>query len=240
MTISFDSHTHTLASGHAFSTIEEYTAACRLKGLEGFTTTDHGPNMDGAPKPIYFFNLVSLPREINGIRVLRGVEANIIDYGGRLDLPDLILKKLDVCIASYHDICLRPQASVDHTAAWQAVLKNPYVDIVGHSGRGPFPFDVETVLKTCLEQNKAIEINNHTFSDDKYLCNCRDIALACKKFGVNIVVNSDAHLSQQVGVVDKALALLNSIDFPFELIVNKTYADFSRWLISRKPWLKGL
>lgn len=240
MTITFDSHTHTLASGHAFSTIEEYTAACRLKGLEGFTTTDHGPNMDGAPKPIYFFNLVSLPREINGIRVLRGVEANIIDYGGRLDLPDLILKKLDVCIASYHDICLRPKKSADHTAAWQAVLKNPYVDIVGHSGRGPFPFDVDTVLKTCREQDKAIEINNHTFSDDKYLSSCRDIALACKNLGVKIVVNSDAHLSQQVGVVDKALTLLNSIDFPMELVVNKTYAELSRWLMTRKPWLKGL
>ena len=237
MSISFDSHTHTVMSGHAFSTIEEYAAACSRYGLEGFATTDHGPAMMGAPQLIYFYNLASLPRQVNGIRVLRGVEANIVGIDGSLDLPDPVLKRLDVCIASYHEIVLPPKTAGEHTAAWLSVIKNPFVDIVGHSGRGPFPFDIHAVLKACRDENKAIEINNHTVSGDSFPHNCRDIALACRKLGVKIVVNSDAHISSNVGQVADALAMLATVDFPMELIVNRTFASFWQWLSERKPWL---
>jgi putative hydrolase len=240
MTIAFDSHTHTLASGHAFSTIEEYVASCRQNGLEGFATTDHGPAMTGAAQVIYFYNLVSLPREIGGIRILRGAETNIVGYDGRLDLPDFILHNLDVCIASLHDLCLRPQSKDDHTAAWLNILQNPDVDILGHSGRGPYPYDLDRVLQACREQDKAVEINNLTLTMEQSIGTCREIALACSSYGVKIVVSSDAHVSCQVGQVENALALLASIDFPMELVVNKTYAEFSNWLKGRKPWLSGL
>jgi len=240
MLIGFDSHTHTVMSGHAFSTIEEYTVACNRYGLEGFATTDHGPAMMGAPQLIYFYNLASLPRLINGVNVLRGAEANIVDFDGTLDLPDPVLKRLDVCIASYHEIVLPPKTALDHTNAWLAVLKNPFVDIIGHSGRGPFPFDITKVLVACREENKAIEINNHTVSGDSFPHNCRDIALACKKLGVKVAVNSDAHISSSVGQVKDALDLLESIDFPPEMIVNRTFGSFCHWLQERKPWLTML
>ncbi len=237
MTIAFDSHTHTLMSGHAFSTIEEYAKSCRQNGLEGFATTDHGPSMKGAPRLIYFANLVSLPREIHGVHVLRGVEANIVDYAGILDLPDDVLKRLDVCIASFHDICLAPKTSFEHTAAWLAVIANPNVDIVGHSGRGPYPYNLDSVMKACLEHDKAVEINNHTLANCQPGYNCRLIALACKKYGVKIVVNSDAHISTDVGQVDLALELLRSIEFPLELMINRSYTEYCQWLMKRKPWL---
>jgi len=236
MLIGFDSHTHTLMSGHAFSTIEEYASACNRYELDGFATTDHGPSMMGAPQLIYFYNLASLPRLINGVHVLRGAEANIVNFDGTLDLPDPVLKRLDVCIASYHEIVLPPKTADSHTNAWLAVLKNPFVDIVGHSGRGPFPFDIQKVLRACREENKAIEINNHTVSGDSFPHNCRDIALACKKLNVKVAVNSDAHISSAIGQVSDALALLESIDFPPDLIVNRTFSSFCQWLQERKPW----
>lgn len=240
MTITFDTHTHTLMSGHAYSTLEENVAACVRSGMEGFAITDHGPAMEGAPRPIYFMNLTALPREIDGIRILRGAEANIVGFDGRLDLPDSVLKRLDVCVASYHEICLRPGSPADHTAAWLAVLKNPYVDIVGHSGRGPYPYDLEAVMAACRQQDKLIEINNHSLKDSANDDTCREIAVACRQYGVKIVVNSDAHLSRQIGQVQNSLKLLAAIDFPPDLIVNKTYAEFRTWLMNRKPWLTGL
>lgn len=240
MSIAFDAHTHTIMSGHAFSTIEEYAAACRRYRLDGFATTDHGPSMMGAPQLIYFYNLASLPRNIGGVRVLRGAEANIVDYDGTLDLPDMVLKRLDVCIASYHEIVLPPKTSAEHTAAWLSVIRNPFVDIIGHSGRGPFPFDIDSVLRACRDENKAIEINNHTVSGDSFPHNCRDIALACRKLGVRVVVNSDAHISDDVGQVDDALAILSSIDFPLELVVNHSFDSLWSWLKERKPWLSPL
>ncbi len=240
MTIEFDSHTHTVMSGHAFSTIEEYVAACKAKGLTGFASTDHGPAMEGAARLIYFFNLPMLPRQIDGIRILRGVEANIIDYDGRLDVPADILKTLDVCIASYHGVTLRPAGVEEHTRAWIKVVENPLVDILGHSGRGNFPYDIDRVMAACREQDTAVEINSHTLKDKCHEQPCRDIALACMRAGVRITINSDAHLSRHVGEVSRAMALLESIDFPAELIVNRTYETYKTWLSKRKPWLEGL
>lgn len=238
MTIAFDSHTHTLMSGHAFSTIEEYAAACSRRGMDGFATTDHGPAMIGSAQLIYFYNLASLPREICGVRVMRGAEANIVDFSGTLDMPDVVLKRLDVCIASFHDIILPPATCAEHTAAWLAVIKNPFVDIVGHSGRGPYPYDLPAVMKACRDEDKAIEINNHTITAEGFTNNCLEIARACRKFGVKIAVNSDAHISTEVGQVDEAMQMLADLDYPTEMIVNRTYDSYSKWLKERKPWLK--
>ena len=240
MTIKFDSHTHTLMSGHAFSTIGEYVSACRQKGMDGFATTDHGPSMIGSAQLIYFFNLVSLPRIIDGIRILRGVEANIVDHDGSLDIPDACLKRLDLCIASYHEITLQPATPEEHTAAWLAAARNPLVDVIGHSGRGPYPYDLDAVLSACRENGKAIEINNHTLSSGFMQHNCQEIASACLRHGVNIMVNSDAHSVFQVGQVDKAMQMLNAIQYPAELIINQDYETISAWLRKRKPWLKDI
>ncbi|MGI6327183.1 MAG: phosphatase [Saccharofermentanales bacterium] len=240
MTKLFDTHTHTIVSGHAFSTLEEYVAACKRLGLEGFATTEHGPAMIGSTDLIYFYNLVALPRLIDGIRVLRGVEANIIGHDGSLDLPESALKRLDLCIASYHEITLPPAGKAEHTEAWLAVIDNPLVDILGHIGRGPFLFDVDTVLKACKQNNKVLEINNHTLSSGFMQHNCLEIAKACRRHGVLVAVNSDAHFSGHLGEVSAALKLLNEIDFPEELIINRDYSIFSAWLKERKPWISDL
>ncbi len=199
MIIAFDTHTHTIMSGHAYSTLEENISACVRTGMEGFVITDHGPSMEGAAKEIYFYNLPILPREIDGIRLLRGAETNIIDYQGHFDLPEHILSRLDVCIASFHAVCLAPQTAAKHTAAWLAAIRNPYIDIIGHPGRGPFPFDLDAVVAACRQYDKLIEINSHTLDLDgcQYVASCKQIAEACRAQQVKIVVNSDAHLSRK-------------------------------------------
>ena len=70
-----DLHTHTLASGHAYSTLTENAQAARLKGLELIAITDHGPTVPQGAHPWYFWNLKAAPvgaRRRAGAQGLRG------------------------------------------------------------------------------------------------------------------------------------------------------------------------
>ena len=100
-----DVHTHTLASGHAYNTIMEMAKAASEKGMELLGITEHAPAMPGTCHEFYFLNLKVLKRSLYGITVLFGAEANIMDYNGKLDLREGILKKMDLVIASLHIPC---------------------------------------------------------------------------------------------------------------------------------------
>ncbi len=237
MPIAIDLHTHTLMSGHAYSTLEECCAYAASAGMRGLAVTDHAPAMPGGPIDLYFLNLTSLPRQIAGALVLRGAEANIMDFDGRLDLSERALKRLDICIASYHDICFPPGTAQQNTAGWEAVIQNPYVDILGHPGRGEYPFDIDHVVRMCGQYNKVVEINNHTLERQRDHDDCLAIARACLRHQVPVILSSDAHFSGHVGRVPLAEALLAEIDFPDELILNRRLGPVIAWLKQRKPRL---
>lgn len=88
MRIELDTHTHTLASGHAYSTISEMIDAAAQKGLKLLGITEHAPAMPGSCKEFYFHNLKILPRFQKGVELMFGVELNIMDYRGRVDLNE--------------------------------------------------------------------------------------------------------------------------------------------------------
>ena len=79
MTYAVDTHTHTLASTHAYSTLHDYLAEAKRKGIRLFANTDHGPAMADAPHEWHFINLRVWPRVVDGVGLLRGVEANITE-----------------------------------------------------------------------------------------------------------------------------------------------------------------
>ena len=98
-------------------------------------------------------------------------------------------------------------------------------------GQTAYQFEHEPVIEAAKAANKCIEINNHSFAvrpgSDVI---CSKIAEYCKKIGAKIVVSSDAHTPFQVGVFDKALAVLEKIDFPENLIMNLNRERFERYL----------
>ena len=79
MKIIADIHTHTIASGHAYSTLKENIEQASLVGLDFLGISDHTPGMPNTTCEGYFHNLKVIHNEINGIRILKGAEANIID-----------------------------------------------------------------------------------------------------------------------------------------------------------------
>ena len=82
--IKTDLHTHTLASTHAYSTLEENCRGAFANGLEGINMSDHGPSMPDAPYEGHFSNMRILPEYIHGVKVWKGAEANIVDYDGNI------------------------------------------------------------------------------------------------------------------------------------------------------------
>ncbi len=221
MKIFADLHTHTSVSQHAYSTIHENVLAAKELGFVAVGITDHGPGMmDGAIRH-HFYCMRGLPKEVDGIQLVRGAEVNIKDFDGTLDLDDKVLQGLDFVIASYHVEAIAPADVKKHTEGWLNVVKNPHVDCVGHAGNPVFACDYEALVKACARYQKVIEINSNSFrvrpgSDS----NCRVIARLCREYQVPVLVSSDAHILYSVGEHRDAVGMLEEIGFPEELVLN--------------------
>jgi putative hydrolase len=229
-----DTHTHTTASGHAYTTLLENIKEASENGIKILATTDHGPKMPGASHIFYIANMKVLPREIYGVTLLKGCEANIMDFQGNLDIPDKVQQKLDIIIASLHDVCIVPGNIEENTAALIGAMKNPYVDIIGHCGNPVFPIYEEEVVKAAKENDVLIEINNSSLPENGSrsgsLHICKKVAALCKEYGVKVTIGSDAHSCFQIGRFQYAHKLLMEIGMPEELIMNTESSKILRYL----------
>lgn len=234
MKILFDTHTHTMASTHAYSTVTENARYAAEIGMEAIAVTDHAPAIPDGAHPWHFHNLKAIPREINGVKILYGAEVNILDLAGNIDLEEDILSKLDVVNASIHRPCYRDYGAKDNTSAYEAVVKNPVIDIICHSGSPDMAYDYEKIIALAKENNKLMEINNHSFFVRKQsIPNCKRIAEICKRMEVGIVVSSDAHYFTEIGDYTFALEMLREISFPEKLIMNRSLKAFEDFMESK-------
>ncbi len=218
-----DFHTHTLFSPHAYSTVTENAAAGARCGMLAVACTDHAEATPDTGHHWHFTNMRILPPTIEGVRVLRGMEANVMDFTGRIDASPKLRQQMELVIASMHAGTM-PEGSVEEiTEAWAAVAADPDIDIIGHSGTPRYAFEYEAVIPLFGQHGKVVEINEGSFRvrRDSYE-NCKRIAKLCKLHGVRIAVNSDAHFHEHVGQFSNAIALLDEIGFPPELVVNNS------------------
>lgn len=237
MKVLVDTHTHTNCSSHAFGTVWENITMAKKHGMEMVCMTNHASAMPDSPHLWHFETMHELPEEVDGVRLLKGAEANVLDVEGNLDIPVSLQKDMDLMIASMHRHCFEPRTVQEHTQAWLNVIQNPYVTILGHTGHPSYVYDHETVIEAVKKSNKCIEINNHSFYIRKGSReNCKAIAECCKKIGAKIVVSSDAHTPFQVGVFDTALKILKEVDFPEALIMNLDAKRFQEYL---REWKAG-
>ena len=247
--IKTDTHTHTLASGHAYSTIEENLRAGKEQGLELVGITDHFssffvPSTDFACFG-FFINKKALPEVWHGVRLLFGAEVDIIDLKGNLFGHDLyipypnkngvkltyeegILNRLDYLIASVHYKDFAANSTVvENTELYIKALEHENVKILGHIVRSGLEFDIDEVVKAAKSLNKMIEINEASFGHGETVRErCLKVALACAKYGTKIAVNSDAHSSFEIGKYPNTENFLDEIDFPVELIGNRDAETF--------------
>ena len=254
-----DVHTHTLYSRHAYSTIAECVAAAKLAGVELLGSTDHYSIMTSTT-PVdcpayardyqYFINFHIWPRVWDGVYVLHGVEADIVDLDGHLfgwditlheritgaafhnaiSLKKYVWRTIDYAIASIHNSDFTREASLTETTnMYIHALEDPKVLILGHPGRAGVPFDVDEVLLAAKELGKLIEINEHSFSSkyaNKGASKCRHIAERCAELGVMVSTGTDAHIACDIGRFDATRSLFDEIHFPEELIATRSKDAF--------------
>lgn len=255
-----DVHTHTLFSRHAYSTVRENVLAAREAGLELLGVTDHFsdmlfPNTDLTHADVrdyqYFINMGIWPRTWEGVRLLRGLEADIRTLDGRLfgqgvvvthditgvelrtatTLYDRSLRFADYVIASVHLKDFAAGATIEQTTRmYLGALSQPKVLILGHTGRAGVPFDVREVASEAARLHKLIEINEHSLEsrrrDGRTWDSCRQIARVCAEVGCQVAVNTDAHICCQVGRAPCALQMLEEVSFPQELVATRSAEAF--------------
>jgi len=192
-----DMHMHsTWTDGVA--TIEEMAAAAKARGLKYIAMTDHSKRvtmvngLDESRLRRQWEEIDRLNERLTGIKVLKGVEVDILERGG-LDLGDDVLKEADWVNASIH--YGQNQSREQITRRVVDALQNPHVDAFSHptgrmlTQRKAYEIDLSAVIRVAAEHGKALELNAHPLRLD-----LDDVACAeAKSQGVLIVISTDAH-----------------------------------------------
>ena len=233
-----DLHTHTIASGHAYSTILEMIQAAKEKNLELLGITEHGPRMKGSCSAIYFRNLKVIPRERFGVMTLFGVELNIMDEDGSVDIEEELLPVMDVCVASLHIPCFPPRSRGENTRAYLNAMKNPYVNIIGHPDDPRYPVDLRAVVEAAKGNHVILEMNNSSLAPTSFRKATREGYLEfldlCRQYDQPVIMGSDAHVDLDVGRHGWVAEILEEAHFPEHLIMNtdvekvKPYLNYYR------------
>lgn len=240
-----DYHTHTRYS-HGKGSIEDNVKAALNQNLAEVAITDHGPasynfKKFGVKSPEVLLDIKAevhrLQKKYPEIRILAGVEANVIGSDGTLDVSEEILQKLDKVLVGLH-LMVIPKSFMDgkrliydnlvsyklsknkrqeirshNTKALIRAVNRYQIDIITHPG---YRLDIDTMelAKACQKVGTALEINvNHGYLSFDF------IKIAAKE-GVQFVISSDAHRPEDVGRLSKGVDLVQKMGLPLEQVQN--------------------
>ena len=234
MKIELNMHTHTLASGHAYSTIQEMARAGAEKGLKLLGITEHTSGIPGTCDPIYFRNLHVVPRQMYGIELMLGAEINILDAKGNMDADEALMKRLDIRIAGIHLLCYEHGTKEENTFGMIQAIRHPYIQIISHPGDGTAELDFEPIVQASKECGTLLEINNSSLKPARGKQDARvnnlEILRLCKQYEVPVILGSDAHISFDIANYQYVYELLHETEFPEALIVNRSVEVFRNYL----------
>ena len=230
-----DLHMHTVASTHAYSTLSDYIAQAKRQGLKLFAITDHGPDMADAPHHWHFINMRIWPRVVDGVGILRGIEANIKNIEGEIDCTGPMLTSLDLIIAGFHEPVFAPHDEATNTQAMIATMASGVVHIISHPGNPKYPVDITAIAEAAAKYIVALEINNSSFLHSRKgsEANCRAVAAAVRDAGGWVALGSDSHTAFTMGDFSECLKIIEEVNFPEDRILNVTPQRLLNFLESR-------
>lgn len=216
-----DFHSHSFFSNCGIHTHIELLTRAKELGLKGLAITDHGPALNSRITPPFFDRLKN---PINGIKLLKGMECNIVDNSGTIDLPLRYCKFLDLVLLGLHPNIARGQSRETYTEMMLTALeKNPWVDIVTHPDEKDYPLDYQTVAVHAKKYGIALELNNSKLLHDRTSpAEMTKLITACKVTGCSVALGSDAHALEEIGLDDAIRPFLTQLKFPDDLLVNNT------------------
>ncbi|MDF2533197.1 MAG: His2 [Clostridia bacterium] len=240
ITLYADYHTHTIYS-HGTGTIMDNVMAAKSKGLTEIAITDHGIRhfTFGVKKK----NIAKMRDEVDrinahcdGVKVLLGMECNVISTEGDIDMNDEIRKYLDILLVGYH-MMVMPKALKDawniyglnylekffsyntekvkekNTIAIAKAIEKHKIDIITHPG-ARIPIDTAYIAQIAAKAGTALEINSHSSAMRA------EHVKAAAKYGVKFVIDSDAHKPEDVGRLDNGLRIALEAGLDSSQIIN--------------------
>jgi putative hydrolase len=243
MKLKADYHIHSTYSKnrHGKSSIEEIAERAYELGLEEIAITDHGPahylfgikrNLISEAKNI----VVETRKKYPDLKILYGVEANILDYKGTTDIDNEILKHCDIILCGFHLAALFSTSN----DFWNFIVKNKFaknnknlydemvekntqaiinamnkykIDIFTHPG-DKIPVNIDKIAQAAEKTNTMLEINNSHGHLNK------DEIITASKYNVQFVINSDSHIKDNVGSCDNALRATEEAGIDLKRIIN--------------------
>ncbi len=232
MDIRTDTHMHTVASHHAYSTVHDYWHFAAERGLQLFGVTDHAPDMPDGAHGWHFGNMKVLPRVHNNIALLRGIEANIQPTEGGLGLPEAMYPYLDYVIASFHEPVFAPADKATNTRAVINTLSTGRCQILGHPGNPNYPIDYDAVVRAAKDNNVLIEINNSSFTHSRLGSkpNCVHLMELVDRLDWKVSFGSDSHSAFTLGEFDACIEQARAIGFPEQRVVTANAPRFLAFL----------
>ncbi len=236
MALMGDYHTHTVYS-HGKGSIEHNVLCAIRRGLKEVAITDHGFNhvtygvrrrKIGRMRAELTMLAVKYPQ----VRALLGVEANILDTRGHIDVRESDKPCLDIIVCGYHKFVATSsfaapltyflpnnlgassaKVRVRNTEAYIKALEHNEIDILSHPGNF-CKCDIREVARACKHFGTYFELNGKRIliSDD-------ELAAAAEE-GCAFILDSDAHRPRDVGDVRTALATAERVGIPKESIAN--------------------
>ena len=238
MAIWGDYHTHSVYS-HGDGTVEDNVKRAVELGLKEIGITDHGicaypNNMPPHELDDFLSDVTDCRAKYPQINILAGIEANLISLSGRIDLTEQQQEKLDYIVFGYHYIRMLVANPVDMATLWLANL------LPGASSAKRIVKNTDAYIKTM--QKYRIAVIAHP--QKSILCDLKVLGEAAKEYGVHVEVNeknlefgshdfetliktgckliivSDAHSPQKIGLVPTALEASRAAGIPDEAYAN--------------------
>ncbi len=246
-----DFHLHTKVSdGH--SSVAELVACARARGLKQIAITDHSFSSLICHQTLEKFEAQRAEIDAeSGLRVYQGIEANIVDEAGSLDVPDEIVRRAEVLTVGFHRFvalmfkpCSRKFLLVNgfmserarrklydyNTEIFLRTLERYPADIVAHIGHR-CPVDFVRIAEECAKRDVFVEFNEkHILSTAGFAENFDDILAT----GVKFIVGSDAHRTDRVGKFDNVRKFLSERNVPLDRVYGvdgnlPSFKDKSEW-----------
>jgi len=232
--IQFDLHVHTLFSQCGIHTALEILSRAAELGMKGIAITDHGPALPDERINSPFFERFVSPYP--GVKFLKGMECNVVDAQGKIDLPLRFKKFMDVVLLGLHPNTPAGQGKESYTAMLIAAIeKNPCVDIITHPNDPNYPVDYKRLAKAAKAAGVALELNNSKILYARAETQSAvDLVTVCRDEGCRMAVNSDTHAIHELGLDDSVRPILESAKFPKELIVNSDEKSTMDFIDSRR------
>lgn len=201
-----DLHCHSDWSGDAQDSIEKMVATAKQLGLSYLAITDHSQHVAmvrGLDKKRLLQQIKQIDKlngKIKNFHILKSIECDILD-DGVLDLPNDVLRQLDLVVCSIHYKFNLPRK--EQTERVLRAMDNPCFNIWAHptgrliNAREPYEIDLEKLMHAAKERNIFFELNANPDRLDLNDVHCK----MAKEIGVKISIATDSHSSNGFSVM---------------------------------------